>query len=97
MGVYGTNLGQSMAGLSGAERAGKETAAKETAAKTAARRTRPQNPDEIVVSTETIDAVRNLKDNAQEEAREDRQEHPPYTHGGRLAADPASKRVDLEG
>lgn len=85
-----------MAGASGAERVAREGAPKEIQ-KPASRRTRPDKPDEIVVSTETIDAVRNLKGNTQEEAHEDRQEHPAYTPGGRLTSDPASKRLDLQG
>lgn len=96
MGVYGTNLGQSIAGLNNAERAVRDAAPKE-AQKPAGRRTRPDQPDEIVVSTETIDAVRNLKGNTQEEAHEDRREHPAYTPGGQLSSDPKSKRVDLQG
>lgn len=85
-----------MAGLNNAERVSRESAPKE-AQKPAGRRTRPDKPDEIVVSTETIDAVRNLKGNTEEEAQEDRQEHPPYTPGGRLASDQAAKKLDLEG
>lgn len=96
MSVFGTNLGQSIAGLNNAERASRDTAPK-AAEKPAARRTRPEKPDEIVVSTETVDAVRNLKGNKEEEAREDREEHPAYTPGGRLASDRAAKNLDLEG
>jgi hypothetical protein len=93
--VFGTNLGQSVAGLNSAERVSREGAPKE-AQKPSSRRTHPDRPDEIVVATETADAVRNLKGNADEEAHEDREQHAPYTPGGRLASQ-APRRLDLQG
>src|SRR5207302_10702746 len=80
--IIGTNVAQSVAGLSQAEKieAREKGPEKPNAAE---RRTRRDEFDLVVVDTETADAVRDLKGNDQEDAREDRQEHPPpqYTPG----------------
>lgn len=96
MSLFGTNVTQSVAGLSQAERI--EAKDKRPAEpKAAQRRTRKDEHDLVVVSTESADAVRALKDNSQEETREDRQEHSQYTPGGSKSPDHAPPRLDVEG
>lgn len=94
--VFGTNLGQSIAGAGQAERiASREKNADRTQAP-AARRTRPDQPDEVVVSVELADAVKNLKGNNQEETREEHQERPAYGQDG-ASKDEPPKRIDVQG
>src|SRR5438128_1110562 len=82
MSLMGSSVAQSVARLSQAERA--ETKAKRPASPKETKGGRPDDEDRVVVNTETADAVRGLKSNDQEEAREDRQEHPGYTPEGAL-------------
>ena len=95
MSLIGSSVAQSIAGLSQAERA--ETKAKAPAAPKDAKPSRKDDKDRVVVETETVDAVRGLNSNDQEEAREDREEHPGYTPKGvqSLAHPPA--HLDLNG
>jgi|GEM_PF-3031547 len=62
--------------------------------------TKPKQPlreDEVVVNTETAEAVRNLKDNAQEESREDRETgEGQYTPQGQVP-DHTRPSIDVEG
>ena len=67
-------------------------------------RTARNRGDEAVLEAEAVEAARSLKGNAEEEAREDHQEHPAYSSPkgstGRNAhghADEDRPRIDLEG
>lgn len=97
MSVFGTSVGQSVAGAGNAERIATREKAARPPERTAARRTRPDQPDEVVVNTESADAVRNLAGNNQEEAQEDRQEHPGYLPNGRSAGEGPHKKLDVQG
>jgi hypothetical protein len=88
--IIGTNVAQSVAGLTQAERI--EAREKRPEQATSARQVRRDEQDTVSVQNETADAVRNLKGNDQEDAREDRQEHPQNAAPG-----PARPRIDLEG
>ena len=92
MSIIGTNVTQSVAGLSQAEKI--EARDKRPAQPTAAqRRARKDEYDHVAVQTETAEAVRHLAPNDQEEAREDRHEH---AQDG--LPDPAARpRLDVEG
>jgi hypothetical protein len=93
MSLIGSSIAQSFAGLSEAERA--EAKAKAPSAPKDARR--KDDKDRVVVTTDTPDAVRGLKSNDQEEAREDRQEHPNYTPQGSLKPPPPPGHLDING
>jgi hypothetical protein len=95
MSLIGSSVAQSIAGLSQAERA--ETKAKAPAAPKDAKPSRKDDKDRVVVDTETADAVRGLKSNDQEEAREDRQEHPGYTPQGALNPHAPPANLDING
>ncbi|MEX2220042.1 MAG: hypothetical protein WD749_14925 [Phycisphaerales bacterium] len=95
MSLIGASAAQSLAGLSQAERA--EAGAKRPAAAKAADPPRKADADHVVVKTETADAVRRLNANDQEEAREDRKEHPAYTPQGGLAPGGPPGKLDLNG
>jgi hypothetical protein len=95
MSLIGSSVAQSVAGLSQAERA--EAKVKGPAAPREARLARKDDKDRVVVHTETVDAARGLKSNDQEEAHEDRQEHPGYTPQGAKGGSTPPARLDLEG
>jgi len=96
--VFGTSVGQSVAGAGSAERVATRDKAARAEARPAARRTRPDRPDEVVVQVESVDAARKLADNTQEDAREDRQEQAGYLPTGRPTLEGAEqKRIDVEG
>lgn len=95
MGVFGTNLGQSIAGLNQAERAAARDQQAKKTDKVANRRTRPDQPDEVVVSVENVEAVRSLKGNTEEETREDRQQKPGYQQTPK--PDEPPRHIDLQG
>ncbi|MCW5775537.1 MAG: hypothetical protein KIS87_03700 [Phycisphaeraceae bacterium] len=97
MSAFGTSAAQSVAGLHQAE----QVAARDAARKEARR---PRDPastreQEELDRVEIAEAVRNLKDNAQEEAREDRQERPAYAPDGSLRPGEGSRRpsIDVQG
>jgi hypothetical protein len=93
--ILGSNVAQSVAGLSQAERIeAREKRPKDP--KVAQRRTRQDEYDMVVVNTEDADAVRGLKGNDQEETREDRQEQPAYT-GRAVPHAENHPRIDVEG
>ena len=95
MSTIGSNLAQSLAGLSQAEKA--EAKEKRPAQpKAAERRTRKDEYDNVVVDTEAADAVRGLKSNDQEDAREDRQESAGYTASGSHESG-EGRKLDVEG
>ncbi len=98
MSIIGTNAAQSAAGVQQAEKA--EARDKRVDPQ---KRRPPRTGDEYdtyVKNAETPEAVRNLAGNDQEQAREDRQEHPPAPHylpDGTLARAGKPKRLDLKG
>ena len=96
MSIIGTNLAQSLAGLSQAEKVEARDKRPEKP-KAAQQRARKDEYDHITVETETADAVRGLAGNDQEEAREDRQEHPQYTDHGAPSAEQPPPKLDIEG
>lgn len=82
MQVPGANLASSIVGAADAK-------SRDAAAKLRAKRQAPRPEagrpygDEAIVHTEASDAVRSMKGNDQEEAREDREEHAGYNpHAG---------------
>jgi hypothetical protein len=75
MSLTPTNIAQSLAGLGHAERTVAREGAKRETEKAAGRRAVQDQLDLVVVKTEHDDAVRSLKGNADEEARQDRREH----------------------
>lgn len=77
MSIIGTNVAQSLAGLSQAERV--EAKDKKPAPRaTAVRAKRQGEEDEYVSQTESDDAVRSLSSNEKEDARQDHKEHEAY-------------------
>lgn len=98
MSLIGTNVAQSLAGQAQAERA--ESAERKRAERPEKRelRTRKDEHDTVVVNVESIQAVRHLAGNDQEEAHEDRQEHPYYTPAGAKPHGHVERpRIDVEG
>lgn len=94
--TIGSNIAQSLAGLSQAEKI--EAKEKRPAQpKAAERRTRKDEFDLVVSDTETADAVRGLKSNDQEDTREDRQESGGYTPQGSRTDPNESNQLDIEG
>jgi hypothetical protein len=92
--IVGSNIAQSMAGLSQAERSQVQEKRSE-ANRSAANRARRK--DEVIVQTEAVEAARRLAGNDQEEAHEDRQSHSQYTPGGNTAPAGTRPQLDLEG
>jgi hypothetical protein len=92
VGIFGTTPTPPLPGLSPAERSAardrKAGPTKGVAAKRA--------EDTVTVATESDSAVRGLAGNGQEEAHEDRQEHPQYTPEGELAPDQRPS-LDIQG
>lgn len=96
MSLLGTSAAQSTAGLNQAERV--EAGDRRRAARPAAKaRSRTDEPDQVVVNPDALEAVRNLKDNTQEEAHEDRQGQGQYRPDGTLNPTPRPENLDLEG
>ena len=94
--IIGTNLAQSLAGVSQAEKLeARDKRPKEP--KAANRRARKDEYDQVTVETESADALRPLASNDQEEAREDRQEHPQYDPSGAKPGDTPPPKLDIEG
>lgn len=96
MSLIGSNVAQSVAGVPQAERA--EGADRKRIQPVKARPVKRSNDeyDHHVSDVEAPDAVRNLAGNDQEQAHEDRQEHPPYMPDGSLRR-AAKKRIDVQG
>ena len=96
MSTIGTSVAQSLAGSAGAERVESGERKRSERADPRQARVRKDQHDTVTVETETLESVRNLAGNDQEQAREDRQEHPSYTPSGaaRVLGRP---RLDIEG
>ncbi len=97
MSIIGTNVAQSLAGLSQAERL--EAKDKKPPTKAAGGVSRPKRQDDqdlYVAQTEGDDAVRRVAGNEQEEASEDHKEHNSYTPGGAVDGE-ARPSLDVEG
>lgn len=87
-----------MAGAIQAERNAVERANRENRDHSRARKASKSETDTPVDKVELTDAVRNLKDNTQEETHDDRQEHPQYGVGGKVTPKHGGKpTLDLEG
>ena len=96
MSLIGSNVAQSLAGLSQAEKI--EARDKRPAQpKAVERRARKDEYDHVAVETDTAEAVRGLASNDQEEAREDRQEHPQYNRRGSLGGELTPRSLDIQG
>jgi hypothetical protein len=93
--IIGTNVAQSLAGLSQAE--GIEAKNKKPPPKSAAARPRSGDRDLYVAQTESDDAVRALSSNEQEDASEDHKGHNAYTPGGSANPQDAKPTLDVEG
>jgi hypothetical protein len=92
--IAGTNLAQSLAGLSQAERT--EVRDKQRAETRPKETRRAQDEyDAEVTRTEAPDAVRHLASNDQEDAHEDRRSS--YTPSGGLAGEAGRRRIDVQG
>lgn len=94
---FGPNLAASLAGSSGTERQQVARADRESRERARARETRRNEQDAPVDQVELTEAVRNLKDNSQEETRDDRKEQTGYGSGRRSAQKTDRPRIDLEG
>ncbi len=96
MSLIPTNVVQSLAGLTQAEKI--EARDKRPAqTKATARRATQDEYEHVAVETETAEAVRGLAGNHQEEAREDRQEHPHYNKQGALGGELSPRSIDIQG
>lgn len=93
--IIGTNAAQSAAGVQQAEKV--EARDKRAGPRTDRRAVRPDEHDTFVRNTETAEAVRNLAGNDQEQAREDRQEHPPVPPQPGASGSKPVKRIDIKG
>lgn len=93
MSTIGTNVAQSLAGAGQAERSQVQEKRNEDVRR-AEKRTKKS--DEVVVRIEAVEAARRLAGNDQEEAREDRHSHTPYTPGGQTHEERNSS-FDVEG
>lgn len=94
---FGPNLAASLAGSPVAERLQVERANREGRDRARARETRRNEQDAPVDQVELTEAVRNLKDNSQEETHDDRKEQTGYGPGRRSAPKSERPRIDLEG
>lgn len=94
---FGPNLAASLAGSSGTERQQVSRSNREARDRVRARETRRNEHDAPVDQVELTEAVRNLKDNSQEETHDDRKEQTGYGTGRRTAPKADRPRIDLEG
>lgn len=95
MSVIGTSVAQSAAGAPHAERT--EAAERRRAEPVRARAAKrsADEYDQPVSDVDSPDAVRHLAGNDQEQAREDRREHPAYLPDGRLRSD-GGRQLDVQ-
>lgn len=91
--IAGTSLAQSLAGLNQAERS---VAADRKPRNEPVKSAREVLKDDVVLNTESAEAVRSLADNAQEEAHDDHQRHPLYDPHAK-PQDPEQHSLDIEG
>ncbi len=91
--LIGSNLAQSVAGMTEAERI-EAKGKRAEAPKAPDRRKRDDDTDLFVANTESSEAVRPLKRNDDEEARQDHMGQPGYPKPGSGAA---PRHIDLEG
>lgn len=96
MSIIGSNVAQSVAGLSQAEKI-EAREKRPSEPKSVQRRTRKDEFDHTVAEVDTAQAVRGLKGNDQEEAHEDRQEHASYNQQGAPRPDGETPKLDIEG
>lgn len=87
-----------MAGASQTERNAVERTNRENRDRSRARKAAKDEADAPVDKVELTDAVRNLKDNTQEETLDDRREHPQYGVKGKvIPKHHETPTLDLEG
>lgn len=97
MSVLPSGAAQSLAGLAGTERPREAT--KKDKREEARAKGRALAPDELTLGSDLIDAaeaIRSLKDNTQEESKEERQGQAGYMKSGRGPGD-ARPAIDVEG
>ncbi len=96
MSIVGSNIAQSVAGLTQAERTdAREKQRIEQGQNRGPRRLKDEY-DNVVDEVEAAEAIRKLASNDQEEAHEDRREHPHYLPSGELSKD-KPPQIDVQG
>jgi hypothetical protein len=97
--TFGPTLASSVAGAPQAERQAVERSSREERDRARARKASERKGDTHVDEVELTDAVRNLKDNTQEETHDDREEHPQYGVGGKILhrTNDEGPSLDIEG
>lgn len=96
MSIFGPSIASSVAGAPQAERSAVFRTAKEDRERSRSRKLAEDRTDAPVDQVELTDAVRDLKDNSQEETHEDRKEHASYRSDGQFHHD-STPRLDIEG
>lgn len=95
---FGPTLASSIAGAPQAERQQVLRTNREARDRARARESQRDEADAPLDKVELTEAVRNLKDNSQEETRDDREQHAPYSSAGRpVRRADDRQRLDLEG
>lgn len=92
--MLGPGVSQALAGLSAATRSAAKAREQAPAKPKGVPATREER-DEVVVHTETADAVRGLKDNTHEEAHQDHAEHGDGARDHQRKA--ARPHIDVQG
>ncbi len=91
-----SNLAGSVSGAPGASKLAQSQKAREKDKAERAKKPRAHEAEDIV-EIEPAEAVRNLKDETQEETQEDHQERPVYGSDGQKHASKNRPHIDLEG
>lgn len=94
---FGPNLASSLAGAPASERQHVQRASRELRDRARARESRRDEHDAPVDQVELTEAVRTLKDNSQEETRDDRKEHTGYQVDPARPRKADAPRIDLQG
>lgn len=97
MSIVPTNLAASVAGAQSVERPELREKDRREKVRSGTRPGTQRDFDEVVVAVESSEAVRSLGGNADEQTREDREEHPPYDPGGRLSRSAGRPHLDIQG
>ena len=95
---FGPSIASSLAGAPQTERAAVARTSRDDRKRARLKKALHTDSETVVDKVELTDAVRNLKDNAQEETHEDRQEHTAYSPAGQRRADTHQPpQLDLQG
>jgi hypothetical protein len=97
MSIVPTNLAASMAGTQSVERPEVREKDRRDKVRTGARPGDQRDPDQVVVSLETADAIRDLAGNTEEQAQQDRHGQAPYDPAGRLNHAAGRPHIDVQG